>query len=76
MADRKKPGVVFWSTVVLVVALAYPLSFRNPAVPDPLPPRAAGVFFHLFRTVLAGQSFGPAGRAGRGRGPALTYSMW
>jgi hypothetical protein len=26
-ADRKKPGVAFWATVVLVVALAYPLSF-------------------------------------------------
>jgi hypothetical protein len=27
-ADRKKPGVAFWATVVLVAALvAYPLSF-------------------------------------------------
>ena len=27
MADRKKPGVAFWATVVVVVALiAYPLS--------------------------------------------------
>jgi hypothetical protein len=26
-SDRKKPGVAFWGTVVLVVALAYPLSF-------------------------------------------------
>jgi hypothetical protein len=25
--DRKKPGVAFWATVVLVVVLAYPLSF-------------------------------------------------
>jgi hypothetical protein len=28
MTDRKKPGVAFWATVVVVVALlAYPLSF-------------------------------------------------
>jgi hypothetical protein len=28
MTDRKKPGVAFWATVVLVVVLAgYPLSF-------------------------------------------------
>src|SRR5262249_20222835 len=28
MADRKKPGVAFWATVVVVVALlGYPLSF-------------------------------------------------
>src|SRR5262245_10054824 len=27
MTDRNKPGVAFWATVVLVVALAYPLSF-------------------------------------------------
>ena len=28
MSDRKKPGVAFWATVVVVVALvAYPLSF-------------------------------------------------
>ena len=27
MTDRKNPGVAFWATVVLVVALAYPLSF-------------------------------------------------
>jgi hypothetical protein len=28
MADRKKPGVAFWATVVVVVVLlAYPLSF-------------------------------------------------
>jgi hypothetical protein len=26
MTDRKKPGVAFWATVVMVVALAYPLS--------------------------------------------------
>jgi len=25
--SRKKPGVAFWATVVLVVALAYPVSF-------------------------------------------------
>jgi hypothetical protein len=25
MTSRKKPGVAFWATVVLVVALAYPL---------------------------------------------------
>jgi len=25
--DRKKPGVAFWATVVLVAVLAYPLSF-------------------------------------------------
>jgi hypothetical protein len=31
MTDRKKPGVAFWATVVVVVALAYPLSF-GPAV--------------------------------------------
>jgi hypothetical protein len=29
--DRKKPGVAFWATVVVVVALAYPLS-SGPAV--------------------------------------------
>ena len=28
MTDRKKPGVAFWATVVVVVVLvAYPLSF-------------------------------------------------
>jgi hypothetical protein len=27
MTDRKKPGVAFWASVVLVTALAYPLSF-------------------------------------------------
>jgi len=27
MTFRKKPGVAFWATVVLVVGLAYPLSF-------------------------------------------------
>ncbi len=27
MADRKKPGVAFWATVVVVVVLVYPLSF-------------------------------------------------
>ena len=27
MTDRKKPGVAFWATVVLVVVLMYPLSF-------------------------------------------------
>src|SRR5258708_36081271 len=27
MTDHKKPGAAFWATVVLVVALAYPLSF-------------------------------------------------
>ena len=26
MTDRKKPGVAFWATVVVVVAVAYPLS--------------------------------------------------
>jgi hypothetical protein len=26
MTDRKKPGMAFWATVVLVAALAYPLS--------------------------------------------------
>jgi hypothetical protein len=25
--ERKKPGVAFWATVVLVAVLAYPLSF-------------------------------------------------
>jgi hypothetical protein len=30
-SDHKKPGVVFWATVVLVVVVAYPLSF-GPAV--------------------------------------------
>jgi hypothetical protein len=37
-----------------------------------LPDKPAGVFYHLFRMVLAGQSFGPAGQAGRGRRPTLT----
>jgi hypothetical protein len=27
MTDRKKPGVAFWATVVIVAVLAYPLSF-------------------------------------------------
>jgi hypothetical protein len=27
MTDRKKPGVAFWATVVVVAVLAYPLSF-------------------------------------------------
>jgi hypothetical protein len=27
MTDRKKPGVAFWGTVVLVLVMAYPLSF-------------------------------------------------
>jgi len=27
MTDRKKPGWAFWTTVVLAVVLAYPLSF-------------------------------------------------
>jgi hypothetical protein len=27
MTDRKKTGVAFWATVVLVAVLAYPLSF-------------------------------------------------
>jgi hypothetical protein len=27
MTDRKKPGVAFWATVVVVVLLAYPISF-------------------------------------------------
>jgi hypothetical protein len=26
-SDRKKPGVAFWASVVVVVVLAYPLSF-------------------------------------------------
>src|SRR5262245_2297074 len=26
-SDRKKPGVAFWATVVVVLALAYPLSY-------------------------------------------------
>jgi len=26
---RKKPGVAFWATVVVVVGLAYPLSFGH-----------------------------------------------
>ena len=26
MTDRKKPGLAFWASVVLVVVLAYPLS--------------------------------------------------
>jgi hypothetical protein len=26
-SDRKKPGVAFWATVVVVVLLAYPISF-------------------------------------------------
>jgi hypothetical protein len=32
-----------------------------------LPDEPARGLFHLFRTVLAGESFGPAGQAGRGR---------
>jgi hypothetical protein len=27
MTDRKKPGVTFWATVVVVTVLAYALSF-------------------------------------------------
>jgi len=27
MTSRKKPGVAFWATVVVVVALLYPISF-------------------------------------------------
>src|SRR5262245_14986656 len=27
-SSRKKPGVAFWATVVVVVVLLYPLSFR------------------------------------------------
>jgi hypothetical protein len=27
MTDRKKPGVAFWATVIVVALLAYPLSF-------------------------------------------------
>jgi hypothetical protein len=27
MTDRKKPGVAFWATVVVLAALMYPLSF-------------------------------------------------
>jgi hypothetical protein len=27
MTSRKKPGVAFWATVIVVVVLAYPLSF-------------------------------------------------
>jgi hypothetical protein len=27
MTDRKKPGVAFWTTVAVVLVLAYPLSF-------------------------------------------------
>jgi hypothetical protein len=27
MSDRNKPGIAFWATVVLVIVLAYPLSF-------------------------------------------------
>jgi hypothetical protein len=34
--------------------------------------KPAGVFFQLFPTVLAGQSFGPAGQAGRGRRSTFT----
>src|SRR5262245_36571618 len=26
-SDRKKPGVAFWATVVVVVVLSYPISF-------------------------------------------------
>jgi hypothetical protein len=32
-SDGKKPGVAFWATVVLAVALAYPLSI-GPAAPS------------------------------------------
>ena len=42
-SDRKKPGVAFWATVVLVVVLSYPLSF-GPAcwiAARPAPPSGA-----------------------------------
>jgi hypothetical protein len=45
--DRKKPGVAFWGTVVVVALLAYPLSFgpacwlaqRDAATTERLAPR-------------------------------------
>jgi hypothetical protein len=57
--SRKKPGVAFWATVVVAVALvAYPLSF-GPACwlveRRILPPRATGI---VFRPLLVATFWG------------------
>jgi hypothetical protein len=49
-SDRKKAGVAFWATVVVVVALvAYPLSFGPAcwwfAEREPMPPSSPRFFF-------------------------------
>ena len=60
MTDRKKPGVAFWATVVVVASLAaYPLSF-GPAcwlvAHDYLPLRATWL---IFRPVALLATHGP-----------------
>src|SRR5262245_53120695 len=68
MTNRKKPGVAFWATVVVVVALvAYPMSF-GPACWLAATPKT-GTLPKLHKAMIV---YWPLGLASRWKGPVGT----